>query len=251
MIYKMSDADGDGFYEGRENFIKVPGIMGRARAHHAQPRIRRAKREKLLLSGRFGCDLCREDDPERATILQFNADGTGRRIYASGLRNAIGIDLHPVTGQVWAAGNGHDREGALPLPPEWINIIPDNRSTAGRYPSAIKSGSTSPYRSIRVRSSHHCQRQRAGGQRRAPRRARSRSPGANGTALLHARPASALSTKTPRLLRFAPASGNDPGYKVSVVFSEPDGSNARASVTLSRDSGPIQTPMISGAHLSA
>ena len=43
------------------------------------------------------CDLCREENPERATITAFDLDGSNRRIWASGLRNAIGYDLHPVT----------------------------------------------------------------------------------------------------------------------------------------------------------
>ena len=129
MIYRMFDSDGDGFYEGRENFVKVPGIMGRASEHITHSLVFDEQNEKLYFQVGSGCDLCREDDPERATILQFNADGTGRRIYASGLRNAIGIDLHPITGQVWAAGNGHDREGAA-LPP--ADLEPAARKEAER-----------------------------------------------------------------------------------------------------------------------
>ena len=50
------------------------------------------------------------DDPDttpaekdRATVLEFNVDGTGRRVYASGIRNAAGLAIHPTTGQVWVA----------------------------------------------------------------------------------------------------------------------------------------------------
>ncbi|MGY8827069.1 MAG: PQQ-dependent sugar dehydrogenase [Candidatus Latescibacterota bacterium] len=124
IIYRLSDNDGDGFYEEREEFLEVPGIMGRSSEHITHTLVFDEENEKLYLHAGSGCDLCREDDPERATILQFNADGTGHRIYASGLRNAIGMDLHPGTGELWAAGNGHDREGAA-LPPEWINVVPD------------------------------------------------------------------------------------------------------------------------------
>ena len=122
MIYRLSDHDGDGYYEERSELIKVPGIMGRSSEHVTHSLLFDKENDKLYLHVGSGCDLCRETNPERATILQFNADGSGRRIYASGLRNAMGLDLHPQTGQLLATGNGHDREG-MKLPPEWINII--------------------------------------------------------------------------------------------------------------------------------
>ena len=121
-IYRLYDRDGDGYYEERSEFIEVPGIMGRPSEHVTHSLVFDEANDKLYLHVGSGCDVCREDDPERATILEFNADGSGRRIYASGLRNAIGIDLHPLTGQLWACGNGHDRAGTQ-LPPEWINIV--------------------------------------------------------------------------------------------------------------------------------
>ena len=84
--------------------------MGRASEHITHSLVFDELNEKLFVHVGSGCDVCREDDPERATILQFNADGSGRRIYASGLRNAVGMALHPQTGQLWATNNGHDRE---------------------------------------------------------------------------------------------------------------------------------------------
>src|SRR5262249_53043333 len=37
----------------------------------------------------------------RADILEFNPDGSGVRVYASGIRNAVGIAIHPQTGELW------------------------------------------------------------------------------------------------------------------------------------------------------
>ena len=125
MIYKLEDRDNDGYYEIKHPFIKVPGIMGRSSEHITHTLVFDETADELYLHAGSGCDLCREDDPERATILKFSADGSNRRIFATGLRNAIGMDLHPVTGQLWANGNGHDREGQA-IPPEWINIITEN-----------------------------------------------------------------------------------------------------------------------------
>ena len=227
MIYKMSDADGDGFYEGRENFIKVPGIMGRSSEHITHSLVFDEQNEKLYFQVGSGCDLCREDDPERATILQFNADGTGRRIYASGLRNAIGIDLHPVTGQVWAAGNGHDREGAS-LPPEWINIIPDN-SFHG-WPLSFGYQKWVDFSISQYKSSIFPITARDSALVASVERPVALVPAHLAPMALHFYTHDQFPPqyKNAAFVAFrAGVLGNDPGYKVSVVFSEPDGSNAR------------------------
>ena len=123
-IYRLEDRDADGFYEERVVFAEVPGFMGRSAEHVTHTLVFDESNDKLYFHIGSGCDLCREDDPERSTVIEMNTDGTGRRIFASGLRNAIGLDLHPVTGELWGAGNGHDREGR-DLPPEWITPLRD------------------------------------------------------------------------------------------------------------------------------
>jgi glucose/arabinose dehydrogenase len=46
-----------------------------------------------------------EREERRADILQYNPDGSGFRVYASGIRNAVGIPVHPKTGELWASVN--------------------------------------------------------------------------------------------------------------------------------------------------
>ena len=53
----------------------------------------------------------------RADILEFNPDGSDMRVYAWGIRNAVGIAIHPTTGQLWASVNERDRLGD--------NLVPD------------------------------------------------------------------------------------------------------------------------------
>ncbi len=67
-----------------------------------------AKRDKLFVSVGSTCNICTENDEERATILEMNPDGTGRKIYAKGLRNAVGMDIDPRTGALWANSNDAD-----------------------------------------------------------------------------------------------------------------------------------------------
>ena len=227
VIYKMTDGDGDGFYEGREEWIRVPGIMGRPSEHITHSLVFDEKNEKLYFQVGSGCDLCREDDPERATILQFNADGTGRRIYASGLRNAIGIDLHPITGQVWAAGNGHDREGAS-LPPEWINIIPEN-SFHG-WPLAFGYQKWVDFSISQYKDEIFPITAQDSALVASVRRPVALVPAHLAPMALHfyTHDQFPAQYKNTAFVAFrAGVLGNDPGYKVSVVFSEPDGSNAR------------------------
>ncbi|HEY7371896.1 MAG TPA: sorbosone dehydrogenase family protein [Polyangia bacterium] len=64
------------------------------------------------------------DDPDktpaekdRADVLVFTPEGGGRRVYASGIRNAVGIAVHPRSGELWASVNERDELGE--------NLVPD------------------------------------------------------------------------------------------------------------------------------
>ena len=76
--------------------------------------------------------LTNVDDPDvnaserdRATIIEFNPDGSGRRVFATGVRNAVGLAFHPKTGQLWVSVNERDDLGD--------NLVPD-------YITSIKEG---------------------------------------------------------------------------------------------------------------
>jgi glucose/arabinose dehydrogenase len=64
------------------------------------------------------------DEPEtnRADVLEFNPDGTGLRVYAWGVRNAVGLAIHPQTGQLWGSVNERDQLGD-DVPPDYITHI--------------------------------------------------------------------------------------------------------------------------------
>jgi len=48
---------------------------------------------------------------ERAAIVEFNPDGSGKRIFAGGLRNPVGMAWEPATGALWTAVNERDGLG--------------------------------------------------------------------------------------------------------------------------------------------
>ena len=58
----------------------------------------------------------------RADILEANPDGSSLRVYASGIRNAVGIAINPGTGELWASVNERDALGDF-LPPDYITHI--------------------------------------------------------------------------------------------------------------------------------
>lgn len=65
------------------------------------------------------------EDCRRAAILEFNPDGTGYRVYASGIRNPVGLALQPGTDTIWTAMNERDNLGD--------NLVPD-------YATAVRDG---------------------------------------------------------------------------------------------------------------
>jgi glucose/arabinose dehydrogenase len=61
-------------------------------------------------------------DERRAAILEVNHDGTGMRVYASGLRNPNGMDWDPSTNRLWTAVNERDLLGD-DLVPDYITSV--------------------------------------------------------------------------------------------------------------------------------
>jgi glucose/arabinose dehydrogenase len=76
----------------------------------------------MYVSVGSSCNVCRESDKRRAAVLRFNADGSGEQLFASGLRNAVGLAFHPTTGVLWATVNERDWRGD-DVPPDYVTEI--------------------------------------------------------------------------------------------------------------------------------
>ena len=63
---------------------------------------------KLWVSAGSTCNACAETNPENATMLRMEPDGSGRTIIASGLRNTIGYAFEPDTGELYGMDHGID-----------------------------------------------------------------------------------------------------------------------------------------------
>jgi glucose/arabinose dehydrogenase len=78
------------------------------------------------------CNVCREDDPRRATVLRFAIRGGEQEIWARGLRSAAGLAFHPETGELWATDLGRLGLGDR-LPPDELNVIRRGRHYGWPY----------------------------------------------------------------------------------------------------------------------
>lgn len=63
-----------------------------------------------------------EEDSPRASVQQMNLDGSQQQTFASGLRNPVGLDFHPVTKELYTAVNERDGIGD-DLVPDYLTRI--------------------------------------------------------------------------------------------------------------------------------
>ncbi|MGB7284983.1 MAG: sorbosone dehydrogenase family protein [Candidatus Acidiferrum sp.] len=64
------------------------------------------------------------EPPIRAAITICDLDGKNARLYATGLRNPVGLAIEPVTGEVWTSVNERDDLGDN-LPPDYFTSVKD------------------------------------------------------------------------------------------------------------------------------
>lgn len=117
-VWKLSPPDAQGVYQNKVKVISGLPSGG----HSTRTLLFSPDGTSLFVSIGSSCNICIESDSRRATIMRFNPDGSGGQVYASGLRNAVGITFRPGTGELWATDNGRDNLGDT-LPPETVYII--------------------------------------------------------------------------------------------------------------------------------
>ncbi|MGB0449832.1 MAG: PQQ-dependent sugar dehydrogenase [Porticoccaceae bacterium] len=77
---------------------------------------------KLYITVGSPCNICEPEDPRYSAILRAELDGSGLEIYASGLRNSIGFDWAPWSGELFATVNARDLLGDN-FPPDELNRV--------------------------------------------------------------------------------------------------------------------------------
>lgn len=93
--------------------------------NHWSKTIRVGPDNYLYLAQGSTCNVCEESDKRRATIMRFKLDGSDGEIYATGLRNSVGMDWAPWDQQLYATDNGRDLLGD-DFPPCELNRVVQN-----------------------------------------------------------------------------------------------------------------------------
>lgn len=120
-IIRLQDTDGDGVADKRDVLASdLPSGGG-----HATRTLAFGPDGKLYVSAGSSCNVCVEDDPKRAAILRYSAEGRFEKVFAKGLRNAVGLEFDAQTGALWATNNGRDSLGD-DVPPETIYNVQED-----------------------------------------------------------------------------------------------------------------------------
>lgn len=122
-VYALRDVDGDLKYEMREHRINKQIQPNQTGGNHVTRTlaIDTVSRKLFLSVGSRGNN---DRESNRAVIESYDLDGSNRALYASGVRNAVGMTIHPVTGRLWANNNGSDLAGD-DIPGEWVDMVRD------------------------------------------------------------------------------------------------------------------------------
>lgn len=120
-IIRLEDTDGDGKADKKDVLAKdLPSGSG-----HSTRTLAFTSDGKLLVSVGSSCNVCVEQNEKRAAISLYSAEGAFEKVFASGLRNAVGMVIHPTTGELWATNNGRDNLGD-DIPPETIYNVKES-----------------------------------------------------------------------------------------------------------------------------
>lgn len=92
-------------------------------AHHGWKFIRFGPDGMLYVPVGAPCNICEPDPARYAAIFRMKPDGSALEQYARGVRNTVGFDWDPDTGELWFTDNGRDWMGNN-APPDELNHAP-------------------------------------------------------------------------------------------------------------------------------
>jgi len=81
--------------------------------------------KKIYIPVGSPCNVCEVNPGVHGQIRRYNLDGSGMEIVARGVRNSVGFDFHPRTGELWFTDNGRDWAGEDGFEEE-LNRVPSN-----------------------------------------------------------------------------------------------------------------------------
>lgn len=109
-----------------EKIVDLPA--GKYNKHWSRNLIANKKGDKIYIAVGSASNIAEhgmEEEILRAAILEVNADGSGLRVFASGLRNAVGMGWAPGTNTLWTVVNERDGMGD-DLVPDYFTSVKEN-----------------------------------------------------------------------------------------------------------------------------
>jgi glucose/arabinose dehydrogenase len=106
-----------------EHLLELPGLG--YNQHWTRSLAFSPDGRKMFVSVGSKTNIGVESDSRRAAILVADPDGHNMRVYASGLRNAVGIASNPQSGDLWASVNERDGLGDN-IPSDYLTRVQEN-----------------------------------------------------------------------------------------------------------------------------
>ena len=115
VSYDLSGFDGKKLSRPRLLFTNLPD-----KSHHGwRYAALSPDGDRLFVAVGAPCNICKVSGLE-GTIISIPVNGGTPQVYASGIRNSVGLTFHPDTGDLWFTDNGGDRLGD-DIPREELN----------------------------------------------------------------------------------------------------------------------------------
>lgn len=92
------------------------------KSHHGWKYLKFGPDGQLYVPVGAPCNICLSEDERFASMLRMDPSTGDTTLVASGIRNTVGFDWHPVTKELWFTDNGRDSLGD-DVPAEEVNII--------------------------------------------------------------------------------------------------------------------------------
>lgn len=80
---------------------EVVALPGYTKGHVTRTIVFSPRGDRMYVAVGSSADLVTGDPEDRAAINSYNPDGTGHKVFATGLRNPVGLRLYPGSEQLW------------------------------------------------------------------------------------------------------------------------------------------------------
>jgi glucose/arabinose dehydrogenase len=109
-----------------KKIVSLPA--GKYNRHWTRNIITNDAKDKIYIGVGSGTNIAEkglQNEIRRANIIEVNTDGSGEKIYASGLRNPVGMGWAPGTKTLWTSVNERDELGDE-LVPDYLTSVKEN-----------------------------------------------------------------------------------------------------------------------------